>query len=105
MPTCCLFQELFLQLAVEVTARCTASQRVTQIADVSATAMSDQADEEADSAQQQAARAAHALLLALCTDPSHGLAGGGVTAEGAPDGDDIAGAAGSNPAGVARAGS
>ena len=87
----------FLQLK----GRCSASKDTlpscAQIADVSATVMVDGGD-EADSAKQEAAKAAHALLLALCTDPSHGLAGGGY-AEVAHEGDDGAGAAGTNPAG------
>ena len=69
-----------------------------QIAEVSAQDGKD-SSEEAHNAYQQAADAAHALLLALCTDPGHGLAGASTVEDYDVDEGGLGSGAGSNPAG------
>lgn len=69
-----------------------------QIAEVSSLDGED-SSEEAGSAYQEAADAAHALLLAMCTDPSHGLAGASAVEELDMDEGALGSGAGSNPAG------
>jgi len=71
-----------------------------QIAEVSSLDGED-SSEEAGSAYQEAADAAHALLLAMCTDPSHGLAGASAVEELDMDEGALGSGAGSNPAGDA----
>ena len=70
-----------------------------QVAEVAALTADDDAEDN-DSSLQKASVAAHVLLLALCTEPSHGLAGSGAAEGAAADDGDSTTAAGTNLAGA-----
>ena len=72
---------------------------IVQIVEISASYAEDEG-EEADGAHREAADAAHAVLMALCTEPGHGLAGAGAAEEHDPDEGGLGGGLGSNPAGA-----